>query len=102
MTAEPLTEPTAGPLQATSPTFVGMPKFPYAARTALGNTQQRRNLAHATGVIRAKRAKVVAEIDRWEELRQAGADAKDELLGGIPGAVGNQPLQGRCNSPLGP
>ena len=60
MTAEPLTEPTAGPLQATSPTFVGMPKFPYAARTALGNTQQRRNLAHATGVIRAKRAKVDA------------------------------------------
>ena len=74
-------EPTAGPLQATSATFVGMPKFPYAARDALVNTQQRRNLAHATEVIRAKRARVVGEIDRWEELRQAGADAKDELLG---------------------
>ena len=73
--------PQAGPLQATSATFVGMPKFPYAARDALTNTQQRRNLAHATGVIRAKRARVVGEIERWEELRQAGADAKDELLG---------------------
>ena len=70
-----------GPVQQTTPTFVGMPKFPYAARSALENTQQRRNLAHATGVIRAKRAKVVAEVPRWEELRQAGSDAKDEVLG---------------------
>jgi L-lactate dehydrogenase complex protein LldF len=73
--------PQAGPLQATSATFVGMPKFPYAARDALTNTQQRRNLAHATGVIRAKRARVVGEIERWEELRLAGSAAKDELLG---------------------
>ena len=73
--------PVPGPVQETTPTCVGMPKFPYAARSALRNTQQRRNLAHATEVIRAKRAKVVAEVPRWEELRQAGADAKDELLG---------------------
>ncbi|MGV1010298.1 MAG: LUD domain-containing protein, partial [Dermatophilaceae bacterium] len=75
-----LTQPTPGPLQQTSPTFVGMPKFPYAARTALANTQQRRNLAHATHIIRDKRARVVAEVDEWEQLRQAGADAKDEML----------------------
>jgi L-lactate dehydrogenase complex protein LldF len=73
----------SAPLQDTTPVFVGMPKFPKAARTALSNTQQRRNLAHATGTIRAKRAKVVGELDRWEELRQAGADAKDDTLGDL-------------------
>ncbi|NUP35275.1 MAG: iron-sulfur cluster-binding protein [Streptomycetaceae bacterium] len=57
-----------------------MPKFPTAARAALGNTQQRRNLHHATHTIRAKRADVVAELPEWEALRVAGADAKDEAL----------------------
>jgi L-lactate dehydrogenase complex protein LldF len=71
----------AGPLQETTPTFVGMPKFPKAAAKALANTQQRRNLAHATGVIRGKRAKVVAEVPHWEQLRLAGSAAKDELMG---------------------
>ncbi len=75
-----MTTTTPGPLQRTTPTFVGMPKFPKAARTALANTQQRRNLAHATGVIRAKRAKVVAELPQWEDLRLAGSQAKDEVL----------------------
>ncbi|MEI2766844.1 MAG: LutB/LldF family L-lactate oxidation iron-sulfur protein [Dermatophilaceae bacterium] len=78
-TARPAS-PTPGPVQVTTPTFVGMPKFPAAARAALANTQQRRNLAHATGVIRAKRARVVGELAHWEDLRQAGADAKDELM----------------------
>ena len=41
-------------------TFVGMPPFPAAARTALADTQLRANLAHATSTIRAKRASVVA------------------------------------------
>ncbi|HRW19814.1 MAG TPA: LutB/LldF family L-lactate oxidation iron-sulfur protein [Dermatophilaceae bacterium] len=71
----------SNPMQTTSPTFVGMPKFPKAAKKALGNTQQRRNLAHATGVIRAKRARVVGEVPEWEALRLAGAQAKDETLG---------------------
>ena len=71
---------TTGPLQATTATFVGMPKFPKAAKEALANTQQRRNLAHATGVIRAKRAGVVAELPQWEDLRLAGAAAKDETM----------------------
>jgi len=63
-----------------SATFVGMPVFPVAARQALANDQLRRNLAHATGTIRAKRAQVVAEVADWEELRQAGADIKDHAL----------------------
>jgi L-lactate dehydrogenase complex protein LldF len=63
-----------------SATFVGMPAFPEAARAALGNTQLRQNLAHATSTIRSKRAAVVAEVDDWEELRLAGAEIKDRTL----------------------
>jgi L-lactate dehydrogenase complex protein LldF len=64
-------------------TFVGMPPFPVAAREALGDTQLRHNLAHATHTIRDKRARVVAEVPEWEELRQAGADLKDATLAGL-------------------
>ena len=72
------------PLQATSPIFLGMPSFQRAARDALANTQQRRNLAHASATIRAKREQVVGEVDRWEDLRVAGAQAKDEALHHLP------------------
>jgi iron-sulfur cluster protein len=61
-------------------TFVGMPKFPVAARAALDDTQLRSNLAHATATIRAKRGQVVAEVDNWEELRLAGAAVRDAAL----------------------
>ena len=61
-------------------TFVGMPAFPEAARAALGDTQLRHNLAHATKTIRDKRARVVAEVDDWEELRVAGAAVKEAAL----------------------
>jgi L-lactate dehydrogenase complex protein LldF len=71
-------------------TFLGMPiyaprgvgalrqeaPFPVAARAALADTQLRRNLGHATGVIRAKRAAVVAEVPDWEQLRRAGEAIK--------------------------
>ncbi len=63
-----------------SATFVGMPAFPTAARTALADTQLRSNLAHATATIRAKREAVVAEVEDWEELRLAGAAIKDNTL----------------------
>ena len=63
-----------------SGTFVGMPAFPTAARAALADSQLRHNLAHATGTIRAKRAKVVAEVPDWEELRLAGAAVKERAL----------------------
>jgi L-lactate dehydrogenase complex protein LldF len=61
-----------------SATFVGMPAFPAAAREALADTQLRRNLAHATGAIRAKRAAVVGEVAEWEELRLADVLASTE------------------------
>ncbi len=64
----------------TTATFVGMPPFPTAARDALGDTQLRHNLAHATGTIRAKRARVVDEVENWEDLRLAGAAVKERAL----------------------
>jgi L-lactate dehydrogenase complex protein LldF len=63
-----------------SGTFVGMPAFPQAARLALADTQLRHNLAHATHTIREKRARVVAEVDGWEELRLTGAAIKEATL----------------------
>jgi L-lactate dehydrogenase complex protein LldF len=57
-----------------------MPAFPSAARAALADSQLRVNLAQATGTIRAKRAAVVAEVEAWEELRNAGAAIKDATL----------------------
>jgi L-lactate dehydrogenase complex protein LldF len=62
------------------PTWLGMPDFATAARRAVADTQLRRNLAHATGTIRAKRARAVAELDDWPELRAAGAALKERVL----------------------
>ncbi len=72
--------PTGHPHVGVTATFVGMPKFPDGARTSLANPQLRRNLAHATGTIRNKRALVVDELDNWEELRLAAAAMKDRAL----------------------
>ena len=93
------THPTEGdgvpaPLMSaqTAPTFLGVPAprgvghlrgattFPKAARGALQNSQLRRNLGHATSVIRTKRANVVGELDDWEELRLAGEAMKRSCL----------------------
>ena len=59
----PVRPPVPGPLQETAPTFIGMPKFPKGAREALANTQQRRNLHHATHTIRGKRVVVIGGGD---------------------------------------
>ncbi|GAB6987050.1 lactate utilization protein B [Nocardioides pyridinolyticus] len=68
-------------------TFVGMPKFPTAAHTALENSQLRHNLAHATSTIRAKRQRLVDEVNAstpdgtaWEALRLSGAGVKESAL----------------------
>ncbi|MGW5064475.1 (4Fe-4S)-binding protein, partial [Streptomyces sp. NPDC004096] len=55
-----------------SGTFVGMPAFPQAAHQAINDSTLRGNLRHATHTIRAKRAKAVAEVSDWAELREAG------------------------------
>jgi iron-sulfur cluster protein len=68
-------------------TFVGMPAFPVAAHEALGDSQLRHNLAHATATIRAKRQRLVDEVTEtmegdsgWEALRLAGAGVKESAL----------------------
>ena len=72
-----------------APTFLGLPtaprgvghlrgeqSFPDAARGALRDGQLRANLGHATATIRGKRARVVAELPDWAELREAGRALK--------------------------
>lgn len=56
------------------------PDFPDAAKRALANPQLRRNVRHATDVIRGKRAIVVGETDDWQELREAGRQIKAHVL----------------------
>jgi L-lactate dehydrogenase complex protein LldF len=58
--------------------------FPAAAADRLTDTQLRRNLAHATGTIRAKRLRAVAELDDWEELRRAGSAIKTDAMARLP------------------
>jgi L-lactate dehydrogenase complex protein LldF len=54
--------------------------FPEAARAALGDMQLRHNLRNATTTIRDKRARVVAEVPDWEELREAGRAIKTDVM----------------------
>ena len=54
--------------------------FPEAARAALRNAQLRRNLRFATHTIRDKRARAVAELEDWEELREAGRQIKQRAI----------------------
>jgi len=54
--------------------------FPAAAKSALGNDQLRRNVHHATDVIRGKRAQRVEEMPDWQQLRQAASDIKAHTL----------------------
>jgi L-lactate dehydrogenase complex protein LldF len=72
----PTAPPGVGHLRETEP-------FPVAARAALADTQLRRNLGKATATIRAKRARVVAELPDWEELRAAGQAIKARTLAGL-------------------
>ena len=51
-----------------------------AAKTALGDTQLRKNVRHATDVIQAKRARVVAEMPDWQELREAGKQIRQHTM----------------------
>jgi L-lactate dehydrogenase complex protein LldF len=67
-----------------APSFAGTPPFPKAARDALADVQLRTNLGRATTTIREKRARAVAELDDWEELRLAGAAIKDDVLARLP------------------
>ncbi len=57
--------------------------FPSAAGVALRDSQLRRNLAKATGTIRARRSAVVDELPDWKELKAAGRAVKDSTLAAL-------------------
>jgi L-lactate dehydrogenase complex protein LldF len=59
---------------------VPIERFPVAARRELADVQLRTNLRNATDTIRDKRARVVAEVPDWEELREAGRGIKADVL----------------------
>ena len=59
-------------------TFVGMPAFPTAARTALADTQLRANLARATGTIRAISVKAGATVPIGRTVAYIYADGEAE------------------------
>jgi L-lactate dehydrogenase complex protein LldF len=54
--------------------------FPERAHKSLGNAQLRRNISKAATTIRAKSAKVAAELPDWEALRDAGRAIKQATL----------------------
>jgi L-lactate dehydrogenase complex protein LldF len=56
------------------------PSFPVAALNVLRNPQLRQNVAHATGVIQAKRARLVAEKRDWQQLCSAASDIRAHVL----------------------
>ncbi len=59
------------------------PTFPRAALSVLQDTQLRKNVAHATDVIQAKRARLVAEKTDWQELRTSAASIRDDVLSNL-------------------
>ena len=62
----------------------GTESFPKAAHHELANQQLRRNLAHATSTIQAKRALVVGEMPDWEALRDTGSAIKTDVMARLP------------------
>jgi L-lactate dehydrogenase complex protein LldF len=56
------------------------PAFPKAAHNLLRDGQLRKNLHHATSVIQNKRARVVAELSDWEQLRLAGQRIREHTM----------------------
>ena len=59
------------------------PPFPSAALPILKNAQLRKNVAHATDVIQAKRDHLVAEKTDWQELRTSAAAIRAHALANL-------------------
>jgi len=72
------------------------PPFPVAALLVLRNSQLRKNVAHAIDVIQAKRARLVAEKQDWQELRSAAALIRDEALENL--SVYLEQFEARCTA----
>ena len=72
MTEMPASHPILDPTLA--------PTFPVAALNILRNPQLRKNVAHATDVIQARRARLVAEKKDWPQLCTAASDIRAHVL----------------------
>src|SRR3954469_18003241 len=59
------------------------PPFPQAALPILQNKQLRRNVAHATDVIQAKRNRLVEEKKDWQELRTSASAIRAHVLANL-------------------
>ena len=80
-----MTAPVQAPGPARSPVMDPRiaPPFPAAALPILQNTQLRKNVAHATDVIQAKRNRLVAEKADWQELRTAASSIRAHVLANL-------------------
>jgi L-lactate dehydrogenase complex protein LldF len=58
--------------------------FQVAARSALADSQLRRNLGKATTLIREKRLRAIGELPDWEALRDAGEAIKARAMATLP------------------
>ncbi len=56
------------------------PKFQVAAHRLVNDAQMRKNVRHATNVIQTKRAKVVAEMPDWQDLRESGRQIRRHTI----------------------
>lgn len=54
--------------------------FPVIAEDVVRDTQMRKNVRHATEVIQNKRARVVAEREDWQALRETGKQLREHAL----------------------
>ena len=70
--------------------------FPQAALPVLRNPQLRKNIAHATDVIEAKRDKLVAEKTDWQQLRSAASAIRAHTLENL--AFYLEQFESRCTA----
>lgn len=76
--------PTMPPRASDLSHLRGTEPFPTSSQDGLQNATQRKNLLKATTTIRAKRQRVIDEIDDWEALREAGSGIKRDVLARLP------------------
>jgi L-lactate dehydrogenase complex protein LldF len=72
------------------------PPFPEAALPILQNAQLRKNVAHATDVIQAKRDRLVAEKADWQELRNSAAAIRAHVLANLGAYL--QEFEAKCTA----
>ena len=70
--------------------------FPEAALPILQNSQLRKNVAHATDVIQAKRNRLVQEKADWQELRNSAAAIRAHVLANLAGYL--EEFEVRCTA----